>query len=71
MLIALGAVGMVVSLAADALGIGNRAGIGWKQLLGAAAGVLVVFYGTGRHCMNRVSRNNLLFHINGHFEFQM
>jgi len=44
-LIALGAVGMVVSLAADALGIGNRAGIGWKQLPGAAAGVLVVLYG--------------------------
>jgi hypothetical protein len=40
MLIALGAVGMVISLAADALGIGNRASIGWKQLPGAAAGVL-------------------------------
>jgi len=44
-LIALGAVGMVVSLAADALGIGNRAGIGWKQLPGAAAGVLGMAYG--------------------------
>ena len=45
MLIALGAVGMVVSLAADALGIGNRTGIGWKQLLGAAAGMLGMVYG--------------------------
>jgi hypothetical protein len=45
-LIALGAVGMVVSLAVDALGIGNRAGIGWKQLLGTAAGMLVVLYGS-------------------------
>ena len=45
MLIALGAVGMVVSLAADALGIGNRTGIGWKQLLGTAAGMLVMVYG--------------------------
>jgi hypothetical protein len=44
-LIALGAVGMVVSLAADALGIGNRAGISWKQLLGAAAVMLLMVYG--------------------------
>jgi uncharacterized membrane protein len=44
-LIALGVVIGVVSLAADAVGIGNQQGIGWKQLLGTAIGVIVVFVG--------------------------
>ena len=44
-LIALGAVMAVVSLAADAIGIGNRQGIGWQQLLGTATGVVVVLVG--------------------------
>jgi len=70
MLIALGAVGMVLSLAADALGIGNRAGIGWKQLLGAAAGMLVMVYGMWS-ALHEWSRPKVFFHINGHFEFQM
>ena len=70
MLIALGAVGMVLSLAADALGIGNRAGIGWKQLLGAAAGMLVMVYGMWS-ALHEWSRPKVFFHINGHSEFQM
>ena len=44
-LIVLGAAVLVVSLAADVLGIGSRAGIGWKQLLGAAAGVIAAVGG--------------------------
>jgi hypothetical protein len=44
-LIALGVVMAVVSLGADAIGIGNRQGIGWQQLLGTAIGVIVVLVG--------------------------
>ena len=36
---------VVVSLAADRLGIGNGAGVGWKQIAGMVAGVLVVGVG--------------------------
>ena len=32
---------LIVSLAADALGLGNGAGLGWKQILGAVIGLLV------------------------------
>ena len=34
-----------VSLAADALGIGNGAGLGWKQILGTVVGVLIALGG--------------------------
>ena len=40
-LIVLGVLLVILSLSADALGIGNGAGIGWKQILGAVIGVLV------------------------------
>lgn len=45
LLIALGVVVAVVSLAADMIGIGNRQGIGWQQLLGIAVGVIVALVG--------------------------
>lgn len=41
----LGVVVLFVSLAADALGIGNVPGFGWKQILGAAAGAVAVLGG--------------------------
>lgn len=44
-LIALGVVVAVVLLGADVIGIGNRLGIGWKQLLGTAIGVILVLVG--------------------------
>ena len=43
--IILGAVVLVVSLAADAVGIGNATGIGWKQILAAVIGALVALDG--------------------------
>ena len=43
--IILGVVLAVVALAADKFGIGNGAGIGWKQILGAVIGVLVAVGG--------------------------
>jgi hypothetical protein len=43
--IVLGGVIAVVSLAADAIGIGNKSGFGWQQLLGTAIGVIVVIVG--------------------------
>jgi len=36
---------LIVSLAADVIGIGNEAGIGWKQMLGAVVGVSVAVSG--------------------------
>jgi uncharacterized membrane protein YgaE (UPF0421/DUF939 family) len=44
-LIVLGAVIAVVSLAADLLGIGNHPGLGWQQLLGTAVGVIIAIIG--------------------------
>jgi len=44
-LVVIGVIVVIVSLAADALGIGSGGGIGWKQLLGAAVGVVVVLGG--------------------------
>ncbi len=41
----LGVVVLLVSLAADALGIGNVPGFGWKQILGAVVGAVVVLGG--------------------------
>jgi hypothetical protein len=43
--IVVGVVVVIVSLAADALGIGGAAGIGWKQALGTLVGVIVVGVG--------------------------
>ncbi|MCJ7518494.1 MAG: hypothetical protein MUO42_02345 [Anaerolineaceae bacterium] len=40
-----GAVLLVLSLAADAFGIGARAGFGWKQLTGAVLGLAALAYG--------------------------
>jgi uncharacterized membrane protein len=44
-LIALGVVIAVVSLAADVIGIGNVLGFGWKQQLGTAIGVIMAIVG--------------------------
>jgi hypothetical protein len=44
-LVILGVVLLIVSLAADVIGIGNRMGIGWKQMLGAAVGLIVALVG--------------------------
>lgn len=44
-LIVVGALGAVVALGADALGIGSYPGIHWAQILGAAIGVVVVLIG--------------------------
>ena len=45
LLIVLGLLLLVVSLAADLIGLGNGTGLGWKQLLGAAVGVLIMLGG--------------------------
>ena len=45
LVIALGAVVLIISLAADSLGIGGAPGIGWKQLAGAAVGLIVMVCG--------------------------
>jgi uncharacterized membrane protein len=44
-LIAIGAAMAVVSLAADAIGIGTKPGINWLQLVGIAIGVIVALFG--------------------------
>jgi hypothetical protein len=44
-LIILGVVVLVISLAADTLGIGNVPGFGWKQILGAVVGAVVALGG--------------------------
>jgi hypothetical protein len=44
-LVFLGLVMLVVSLAADILRLGNVAGIGWKQILGAVVGAVVALGG--------------------------
>ena len=44
-LIALGVIVLIASLAADSLGLGGVPGIGWKQLTGAAVGVIVAIAG--------------------------
>lgn len=36
---------IVISLAADALSLGGHPGLGWKQVAGAALGVVVVLAG--------------------------
>ena len=44
-LVFLGVVMLVISLAADILGLGNVPGFGWKQILGAAIGALIAVDG--------------------------
>jgi hypothetical protein len=44
-LIVVGVVVLVGSLAADSLGIGGAPGIGWKQLIGAGVGVIIAIVG--------------------------
>jgi NADH:ubiquinone oxidoreductase subunit 6 (subunit J) len=45
-LVIVGAVGQIFSLSADFLGIGNDpATVGWKQLLGAGVGLIVILVG--------------------------
>ncbi len=45
-LVTVGALGQIFSLSADFLGIGNDpATVGWKQLLGAAVGLIVILVG--------------------------
>jgi hypothetical protein len=44
-LIVLGVIGVIGSLAADAIGIGTSPGIDWAQLLGAAIGLVVALVG--------------------------
>ena len=41
----LGVIVLIISLAADAVGIGNATGIGWKQILAAVIGALVALDG--------------------------
>ena len=43
--IVLGIAALILSLAADAIGIGGSPGIGWRQLTGAAVGLIVMIYG--------------------------
>ena len=43
--IILGVIVLIISLAADALGIGTVTGIGWKQILAAIIGALVALLG--------------------------
>jgi len=45
-LLVLGIIILVGSGAADVLGIGGSAGLGWRQLLGAAIGIIVALVGT-------------------------
>jgi hypothetical protein len=44
-LIVVGVIVLIVSLAADVIGIGGAPGIGWKQLLGAGVGLIVAIAG--------------------------
>ena len=44
-LLVVGVLLFFVSLAADAVGIGEGTGIGWKQITGAVAGVVVAAVG--------------------------
>lgn len=56
-LIAMGIVVALVSLGADALGLGAQPGIiGWKQWLGFALGVAILAYGVWRLRSTRPSQ---------------
>ena len=45
LLIILGVVVLVVSLTADVTGLGEGTAIGWKQILGTVAGVIIALDG--------------------------
>jgi len=47
-LLVLGVLLFVVSLAADAVGIGEGTGIGWKQVTGAVVGAIIAAIGIYR-----------------------
>jgi hypothetical protein len=51
LLIAGGLILLVLSLGADIIGIGAKAGFGWKQLTGTVAGLAALGYG---YWMSRV-----------------
>ncbi len=44
-LVVVGILLLILSLAADAIGIGGSPGIGYKQILGAVAGVVIAVVG--------------------------
>jgi hypothetical protein len=44
-LLATGVLVFLVSLTADAIGIGEGTGIGWKQILGAVVGLVIAAFG--------------------------
>lgn len=44
-LLVVGVLVFLVCLAADSIGIGEGTGIGWKQITGAAAGVVIAAIG--------------------------
>ena len=44
-LLAVGAILVIGSLAADLIGVGGAAGFGYKQIVGAVAGVVVAIIG--------------------------
>ena len=46
-LLAAGALLVVIALAADPLGLGGHPGIGWKQILGIIAGIGIAAMGAG------------------------
>jgi hypothetical protein len=53
LVIALGVVVVLVSLFADALGLGQEARFGWKQTAGVMVGLIIVVAGLG---WRRISR---------------
>ncbi len=46
--LALGVLLVIVSAAADGLGVGAAPGFGWKQMVGMAAGVVLAGFGIAR-----------------------
>ena len=44
-LILVGALGMLVAVFADSLGVGGATGFGWKQLIAAIAGLVLLLVG--------------------------
>ena len=49
-LIIAGALLLLLSLLADLIGIGSYPGINWVQILGAAAGLVIILLGILRNC---------------------